>query len=70
MEIVPHISVKEMVCPHVYAKYGDKSARFLDEDLMAVLKVIRNDILKCPIIINNGSTLTQRGLRCNVCPLP
>ena len=69
MEIVPHISVKEMVCPHVYAKYGDKSARFLDEDLMAVLKVIRNDILKCPIIINNGSTLTQRGLRCNVCPL-
>lgn len=69
MDIAPHISVKEVVCPHVYKKYGDKAIRFLDKDLIAVLDVIRNKILKCPIIINNGTSLTQRGFRCNICPL-
>lgn len=64
-----NISVKEIVCPHVYKKYGDRAIKFLDRDLIAVIEVIRNDILKSPIYINNGSTLTQRGLRCNICDL-
>lgn len=69
MNICPNISVKEIVCPHTFAKYGDKAIRFIDEDLIKVMDVIRNKILKCPIIINNGSSLTQRGLRCNICQL-
>lgn len=69
MNICPNISVKEVVCPHTFAKYGDKAIRFIDPNLRAVLDVIRNKILKCPIIINNGSSLTQRGLRCNICQL-
>ncbi len=69
MNICPNISVKEIVCPHVYKKYGDKAIRFLDKDLIAVLDVIRNKILKCPIMINNGTSLTQRGFRCNICQL-
>lgn len=68
MNICPNISVKEIVCPHVYGKWGDKAIRFIDPNLRAVLDVIRNKILKCPITINN-STLTQRGLRCNCCSL-
>ena len=68
MNICPNISVKEIVCPHVYAKWGDKAIRFIDPNLRATLDVIRNKILKCPIIINN-STFTQRGLRCNCCQL-
>lgn len=69
MNICQNISVKEIVCPHVYSKYGDKAIRFIDKDLIAVLDVIRNKILKCPIIINNGKVYTQRGFRCNICPL-
>ena len=69
MNICDNISVKEIVCPHTYSKYGDNAIRFIDKDLIAVLDVVRNKILKCPIIINNGSTLTQRGLRCNICQL-
>lgn len=66
---IPNISIKEMVCPHVYKKYGDAAEKFLDENLMRVMDVIRNKIVKAPMIINNGTTLTQRGLRCNICQL-
>lgn len=68
MNICDNISVKEVVCPHVWEKWGDKAIRFIDPDLRAVLDVIRNKILKCPITINN-STWKQRGLRCNCCQL-
>lgn len=68
MNICDNISVKEIVCPHVWEKWGDKAIRFIDPDLRAVLDAIRNKILKCPITINN-STWKQRGLRCNCCQL-
>lgn len=66
--VCDNISVKEIVCPHVYAKWGDKAIRFIRPELRAVLDVVRNKILKCPITINN-KTWTQRGLRCNCCQL-
>lgn len=68
-DICPNIKVKEIVCPHVYAKWGEKAIRFIDPNLRSVLDVVRNKILKRPIRINNGSSFTQRGLRCNVCQL-
>lgn len=68
MNICPNITVKEVVCPHTWEKYGDKAIKFIDPDIMEVLNVIRNKILKCPITINN-STWKQRGLRCNCCQL-
>ncbi len=68
MNICPNILVKEIVCPHVYAKWGNKAIRFIDPNLRAVIDVVRNQILKCPIVINNG-TWKQRGLRCNCCQL-
>lgn len=68
MNVCPNISVKEIVCPHVYQKWGDKAIRFIDPNLRQVLDIVRNKILKCPITINN-KTLTQRGLRCNCCQL-
>ena len=67
-KVCDNISVKEVVCPHMYEKYGDNAIRFVDPDLIAVLDVIRNKILKCPITINNG-TWKQRGFRCNICQL-
>ena len=68
MKVCDNIDVKELVCPHIYAKWGDKAIRFIDPDVIAVLDVIRNKILKCPIVINNG-TWKQRGMRCNLCGL-
>lgn len=62
-------SVKELVCPHTFAKHGENSWTFLDTDLLHCLLVIRRDILKVPLLVNNGTTLTQRGLRCNLCDL-
>lgn len=69
MNICDNIAVKEIVCPHVWAKYGDNAIRFIDPMLIQVLDVIRNKIIKSPMLINNGKTLTQRGLRCNLCQL-
>lgn len=68
MNICNNIAVKEIVCQHIWEKYGDKAIRFVDSNLIDVLDVIRNQILKCPITINN-SMLKQRGFRCNLCQL-
>lgn len=68
-KVCDNISVKEIVCPHVYSKWGDSALRFIDPNLRAVMDVIRNKILKRPININNGKSFTQRGLRCNCCQL-
>lgn len=62
-------SVDELVCPHTYAKHKEASWQFLDTDWLHCLLVIRRDILKAPMTCNNGSSLTQRGLRCNMCQL-
>lgn len=62
-------SVDELVCPHTYAKHKEASWQFLDTDFLHCLLVIRRDILKAPMTCNNGSSLTQRGLRCNMCQL-
>lgn len=67
-KVCDNILVKEIVCPHMYEKYGDNAIRFVDPILIEVLDVIRNKILKCPITINNG-TWKQRGFRCILCQL-
>lgn len=67
-QVCNNISVKEIVCPHVYKKWGDKAIRFIRPELRETLNVVRNKILKCPMTINN-KTYTQRGLRCNCCQL-
>lgn len=64
-----NITTKELVCPHVWAKYGEKSIKFFRKEALETLDVIRNQIVCAPLIINNGKNLTQRGLRCNICEL-
>ena len=62
---------KELVCPHVYEKFGESAWQFLDARLLHTLYVIR-EIVGRPVIVNNwakGGNYSQRGLRCNVCPL-
>lgn len=68
----PFFSVKELVCKHVYERYGENAAMFLDDKLIETLNVIREQILCAPMTVNNwhaGGNFTQRGLRCNICEL-
>lgn len=69
-EIIAQLSaffdIDELVCPHTYKRWGEKSWQFLDTRYLHCLLVIRRDILRAPMYANGG-TYTQRGLRCNLC---
>lgn len=67
-QLKEYFSVEELVCPHVYNKYGESSWDFLDTKFLHVLLVIRRDILNAPMFCN-GNGGAQRGLRCNMCNL-
>lgn len=69
--IKQYFDIQELVCKHVYTKFGQVAWSFFDERLLETLLVIREKLGK-PIYVNNwqvGGNLTQRGLRCNVCVL-
>lgn len=66
-----HFKVHELVCPHVYKKYGDRSLMFADPRLLEWLEWFRNAIGRAVIIntYGGGGKYNQRGYRCNVCPI-
>lgn len=63
-----YFKVKELVCPHVFEKHGERAWKFLATIYLHTLLVLRRDILKVPLVCNTA-TLTQRGLRCNLCDI-
>lgn len=67
-ELRPYFSIDELVCPHVYQKWGKNAWQFLDSDYLHCLLVVRRDILKAPMWCN-GKGKTERGLRCNRCSI-
>lgn len=67
-KVKEYFRIGELVCNHVYAKFGDKAWMFLSTELLHTLLVLRTEIIKEPIIVNTA-TMKQRGLRCNMCPL-
>ena len=67
-DLSPYFKVKELVCEHTYAKYGESSWNFLDTDYLKVLLLLRREIFRRPMFCNFGS-YHQRGLRCNRCQL-
>ena len=66
--IKPYFDLDELVCPHVYQKWGEKAWQFLDTDYLHCLLVVRRDILQKPMYCN-GKGKTERGLRCNRCSI-
>lgn len=67
-----YFKIQELVCKHTYNTFKDNSWQFLDTEILHTLLVLRTQILKVPMVINDyifGGTNTQRGLRCNICPL-
>lgn len=68
-----YFEIRELVCPHTYKTWGNASWKFLQTDALHTLLVLREDILQVPMVINTyhiGKEATQRGLRCNLCPIP
>ena len=66
-----YFRAEELVCQHVYERFGDRALDFIDSRLKETLVVLREKLDR-PIYINNwvwGGDKTQRGLRCNVCAL-
>lgn len=67
-----YFKIEELVCRHVYEKFGDKAWMFIDSRLVETLNLLREKILGVPMIINtwkDGGGYSQRGLRCNRCQL-
>lgn len=67
-QLKEYFHIKELVCDHTYAKFGENSWNFLDTDFLHVLLVLRKYILRLPMVCNT-SDKKQRGLRCNRCGL-
>lgn len=67
-------TIEELVCKHTFGMFGaKKSWMFLDEKWLETLLVLRRDIFKAPITLNNwhkGGKFDERGLRCNLCSIP
>ena len=69
--IKDYFRIEEFVCPDVYNRFGEAAWDFLDRDMLEVALFIRVGT-GLPMYINNwvwGGDKSQRGLRCNVCPL-
>ncbi len=63
--------IKELVCPDVYERDGEVAWRYFRPVLIDFLDWFRENINK-PVYINNwqwGGNKTQRGYRCNLCPI-
>ena len=63
-----YFHIKELVCPQVFEKHGERAWMFLATIYLHTLLVLRRDILQVPLVCNT-TTLTQRGLRCNLCDI-
>ena len=67
-ELKEFFKTEELVCPHTYAKLGERSWDVLRTELLETLLVIRRDIIRRPMTVNGGAW-KQRGYRCNWCDL-
>jgi hypothetical protein len=71
-ELKKYFDIRELVCKHTFDTFKDNSWQFFDRDFLEMLLILRRDIIKSEMKINNwhsGGTFTQRGIRCNICQL-
>lgn len=70
--LLNYFSIEELVCPHCFSAHGTFSFNFLSTPALSNLLTIRSQIIKSAMYINSyhsGGSLSQRGLRCNICEL-
>jgi hypothetical protein len=64
-----YFALHELVCPHVFNKFGQAAWSFFDARLLITIDTLRDRIGK-PIFVNNwqsGGEFDERGLRCILC---
>ncbi len=64
-----YFDVRELVCRHVWGRFGNGSWDFFDTDLLKALLWLRL-LVGRPVYVNNwvsGGVYDERGLRCNMC---
>jgi hypothetical protein len=65
-----HFDLKELVCPDIYAKFGQIAWQFFDDKMLMTLDLIRDQL--GPIYVNNwdiNGEFDERGFRCIQCSL-
>lgn len=68
---IDNFEAHELVCPHIYEKYGEDSLKFIDPRLKTWIEWFRATIDR-KMTVNNygfGNTWKQRGYRCNLCQI-
>ena len=68
---VSNFQLEELVCKHVFEKYGVTAWQFFDDRALKMLDFVRERLNK-PITVNNwhwGGSFSQRGFRCTGCQL-
>lgn len=72
-EIKKYFDIEELVCDHMLERWKDDPERcwdFLDTNFLAVLLILRRDIIQRPMYCNNHKKgVHQRGIRCNMCEM-
>ena len=71
-EVKKFFKIQELVDKATYEKWKEGAWDFFGDDVLETLLVIRRDILKTPLVINDwsfGGKNQQRGLRTNLSPL-
>ena len=71
-ELKEFFGIQELVCPHTFNAFGEKSWQFFDRDFLEALLILRRDVIKTEMYVNDwhkGGIFSQRGFRCNICDL-
>lgn len=69
-EVKKYFDIDELVCNHIFARWGEASWQFLDTDFLECLLLLRRDIIGRPMKCNNHRLkIYQRGVRCNMCDI-
>ena len=71
-ELSKYFKPQELVSRAVFERFGDKSFKFFDTELLETLLILRTKILCVPLTCNNwhvGGAYSQRGLRENTAPM-
>lgn len=66
-----YFTLDELVCPHVYEKFGETAWQFFDQRLLITLDLLRERLNK-PIFVNDWQVhgkFDERGFRCIQCSL-
>ena len=52
-ELKHFFRIEELVCPDVFAAFGERAWQFFDKDFLICLLILRRDVVKREMYVNN-----------------